>query len=161
MSSKYLSRMWPRREDGPPPKRISTPAGMRLSVIVDKGEFMQGPFQSPRSPRPPQLVLPEEVQGVIVTHEVDVQSTKKFPDGTRNPSPSPPYSQSIFSEKSVSAEERPTQRRPAAQLLLRRRLFIILAVAVTVLLALIIGLAAGLSKKHTKAYVPRAHQLTS
>jgi hypothetical protein len=151
MSTNYLSLMWPRQEEMPPPKRISTPAGLRLSVILDKGELGSVLAQPSRSPGPPRLVLPEESNQVIVTHEVDVQSTERFPGKTRNPSPSPPYSQSLYSEKSVLTEERPTQRQqPATRQWLRRRIFIILGITFTVLLALIIGLAVGLSKKHPK-----------
>jgi hypothetical protein len=155
MSANYLSRLWPREEDSAPPKRISTPAGLRLSVILDKGELGSSLAAPPHSPKPPRLVTPEESYSVTVTHEVDVQSTRRFPDKTRNPSPSPPYSQSLFSEKSKSllTDERPAERpRPvAARQWVRRRLFIILGVAFAVLLALIIGLAVGLSKKHTKS----------
>ena len=150
MSANYLSRLWPREEESTPPKRISTPAGLRLSVILDKGELGSSLAAPPHSPKPPRLVLPEESYSVTVTHEVDVQSTKR----TRNPSPSPPYSQSLFSEKSKSVltDERPNERpHPAARQWVRRRLFVILGVTFAVLLALIIGLAVGLSKKHTKS----------
>jgi hypothetical protein len=154
MSANYLSLLWPRDEESAPPKRISTPAGLRLSVILDKGELGSSLAAPPRSPKPPRLVLPEESYSVTVTHEVDVQSTKRYPDKTRNPSPSPPYSQSLFSEKSKSVltDERPNERpHSAARQWVRRRLFVILGVAFAVLLALIIGLAVGLSKKHTKS----------
>jgi hypothetical protein len=154
MSSNYLSRLWPREEESAPPKRISTPAGLRLSVILDKGELGSSLAAPPHSPKRPRLVLPEESYSVTVTHEVDVQSTKRFPDKTRNPSPSPPYSQSLYSEKSKSVltDERPTERpQPAARQWIRRRMFAILGVAFAVLLTLIIGLAVGLSKKHHKA----------
>jgi hypothetical protein len=154
MSTNYLSHLWPREEESAPPKRISTPAGLRLSVILDKGDLGSSLAAPPHSPKPPRLVLPEETYSVTVTHEVDVQSTKKFPDKSQNPTPSPPYSQSQFSEKSKSVltDERPLERpRPAAQQWWRRRLFLILGATFVVLLCFIIGLAVGLSKKHSKS----------
>jgi hypothetical protein len=154
MSSNYLSRLWPREEDSAPPKRISTPAGQRLSVILDKGDLGSSLAGRSHSPKPPRLVVPEESYQVTVTHEVDVQSTKKVADKTQNLAPSPPYSQSSFSEKtkSLSTVEHPVERpQPATRQWFRRRLFILLGVGFAVLLALIIGLAAGLSKKHHNA----------
>jgi hypothetical protein len=155
MASTYLSRIWPADEDSAPPKRISTPAGLRLSVILDKGELGSSLSVPLPSPKPPRLVLPEESNQVIVTHEVDVQTSERYPGKTRNPTPSPPYSQSMFSEnsKSLLTDERPTERPPpsTARQWFRRRMFIALGVGFAVLLAMIIGLAVGLSKKHHNA----------
>jgi len=67
------------------------------------------------------------------------------------PTPSPPYTQSVFSEKSVFAasaqEQDQTKKRKGFVGGFPKRVLIALVVLLLVLLALIIGLAAGLSSK--------------
>jgi hypothetical protein len=100
--------------------------------------------------------IPGRAGGVIVTQSIDVTETDKEAESSTKAS-SPGYSESIFADKR-DLEDSPGRRKRAAASTgvfgcSRRRVIVVAAVATLVLLAIIVGLAVGLSRKSSKRYV--------
>ena len=151
-----IPKMWLRtgEDELPPQKRISTPAGMRLSVIMN--EVRPGPssprLHSTRSfTRPQRLSITKGTTIVVSPPEDEVPGDHEKSTGTASPG----YSN--FSEKSALTEIHPLERRyetetdtPTPPKRKSKRFWLIVIVGILLLLALIIGLAVGLSQKHSK-----------
>jgi len=126
-------------EELPAPKRISTPAGLRLSTILENGDNQA---KSPTKAKRLSLNRPP----VLVEDPTEESST-----------PSQGYSYSVVSEKSAHAVSSPARLDNLRNNVKRRggwkRLVILVAVGVLALTALIIGLAIGLTYQHKLEYV--------
>jgi hypothetical protein len=159
-----------RQEDTPLPakKRIQTPAGARLSHVLNADASLLVP--SPRTPKTPKspLTLAKSAGAVIVTREVDVESfrqsqLRRNTQGTTQLSPiaaSMPDQTSLFSEKSLFAGSdveggKARWQRPAGcfgasslrDVKRGQRFWVLIALGVLAILGLIIGLSVGLTMK--------------
>lgn len=183
MSGYLSSRRWPKPgDDGPIPKRISTPAGLRLSEVMNERR-QSDTSELPLSPVTP-TVAPRisfsknagnSLIGIRVVdtdleensqpeaenshqqspHRDSPKSSKKsvpaVAAASGAPSPSSPYTQSFFSEKSAPDAQQPARKKRLGCFagLITKRTVLLLGVLVLILLAAIVGLAVGLSKKHS------------
>jgi hypothetical protein len=87
----------------------------------------------------------------FVSEAADVESLSKEPDSAKTTSTPRAYSSSITSEKKPVEGEEPTRRRRGALgTANRRKCMIVLGVVSILLLALIVGLAAGLTLKKSR-----------
>jgi hypothetical protein len=153
MAGSFLPRKWSRTidpDDLPATKRISTPAGMRLSVIMNNSDSKS--LQSSRGSHvPPQLPIMRETTFGFVSEAADVESLPKEPDSAKTTSTPRAYSPSITSEKKPVEGKGPTRRkRGALGSASKRKCMVMLGVVSILLLALIIGLAAGLTLKKSR-----------
>lgn len=126
-------------EELPAPKRISTPAGLRLSTILENGDNQ---VKSPTRPKRLSLNRPP----VLVEDPREGSST-----------PSQGYSYSVFSDKSAHAVSSPARLNSLKSNVTRRggwkRLVLFVGVGVLALTALVVGLAVGLTYQHKLEYV--------
>lgn len=124
-------------EELPAPKRISTPAGLRLSTILENGDN-----HAKSSTRPNRLSLNRPP--ILVE------------DPTEGSSP-PSQGYSFVSDKSAHAVSAPARINSLRSNATRRggwkRLVLFIGVGVLALIALIVGLAVGLSYQHKLEYV--------
>jgi len=125
-------------EELPAPKRIATPAGLRLSTILENGDTQAKSQTKPKrlSNRPPILV--EDL-------------------GESSSTPSQGYSYSVWSDKSAHAVSGPARLNSLRSNVTRRggwkRLVLFVGVGVLALTAVIVGLAVGLTYQHKLEYV--------
>jgi len=126
-------------EELPAPKRISTPAGLRLSTILENGDNQaKSPTRAKRLSlnRPPTLT----------------EDPREDPS-----SPSKGYSYSDFSDKSAHTVSSPARLDSLRSNVKRRggwkRLVLFVGVGVLALTALVVGLAVGLTYQHKLEYV--------
>jgi hypothetical protein len=169
MSNTFAAGKW-RKEDAPlpAPKRISTPAGMRLSVVMNESTIQN--IASPISPNQekkeylPQIpsypYLSSPTVRVVEESDEDAESIHKQPDSAKSAILPLPYAESVYSQPSlpsIFAKDDPKERKPGRlttlAILDRRRLpkWAFLAIVLAILiLGVVIGLAVGLSKKHTQ-----------
>jgi len=167
MSGAFHARKWSRQEadDLPAPRRISTPAGMRLSVIMNENDIGKPAPSSPVSPkvsnRPPQLSFNKETTTVRVVEEEDedVESVQKEPNSAKTSSTPRAYASSLFSDDSepaVPVEEKKQQDEPkklgliAISIAGKRKCLIFSVVAFLMVFSLVVGLAVGLSQKKAR-----------
>jgi len=131
-------------EDLPEPKRISTPAGLRLSTILENGDQAKGPSKLKRLSFNKQPVLvedPNETSGAVEA-------------GSLAPPPAQGYTYSIFSDKSATVVSGPIKPEPVDKdnFITRRggwrRLALIVGLVLLVILALGVGLGVGLKHRH-------------
>jgi hypothetical protein len=154
------------------PKRISTPAGLRLSSIIntEAKETPESPSFASRfsnssfSPRRLSLNAGKRFSGIRVVDDVTVEEQRsKFKEDLSSLKgvaatipPSPEYGGSSNSEKSVhllpdSPSEKTVDQARNKNTTSRRRIIIALVILFLILLAVIIGLAVGLSTKKHKS----------
>jgi hypothetical protein len=151
MAGVFSSRKWSQQDDElPAPKRISTPAGLRLSVIMNnsgKRKSLQS-IKSLNLPSP--LPLAKEAP-ILVRHDIDVESLHKEPNSAKTTSTPEAYSRSLVSEKSIFAYVEPKPKRKGVLGAFdKRKCILILGVVSLLLAALVIGLAVGLTRKHSR-----------
>jgi hypothetical protein len=169
MSTVFTAGKW-RKDDVPlpAPKRISTPAGMRLSVVMN--ETTAKNIASPISPSQekkeylPQIpslpYLPSPTVRVVEESDEDEESVQKQPDSAKSAVAPLAYAESVYSQPSVPsifAQEEPKARKREGLVPLaifdRRRWSewaLLGLVAAVIVLGVVIGLAVGLTKKHTQ-----------
>ena len=151
MAGVFSSRKWSKQLEGdelPAPKRISTPAGMRLSVIMNDSSKRKS-LQSIKSINLPSP-LPISKEGpIVVQHDIDVESLHKEPNSAKTTSTPHAYSHSVVSEKSVFAEEQPKRTRVLGPFG-KKKCILLLGISFLLLVALVIGLAVGLTRKHSR-----------
>ena len=153
MAGVFSSRKWSKQLEGdelPAPKRISTPAGMRLSVIMNDSSKRKS-LQSIKSINLPSP-LPITKEGpIVVQHDIDVESLHKEPNSAKTTSTPHAYTHSVVSEKSIFAEGQPkrTKGRGLGGFGKRKCMFI-LGISSVLLVALVIGLAVGLTRKPSR-----------
>lgn len=166
MSAGFHARKWSRQEadDLPAPRRISTPAGMRLSVIMKDIETGQPAPVSPVSPkignRPPQLTFNKETTTVRVVEEEDedAESIQKESQSAKTSSTPRAYATSLFSVDSepaahvVEEKQKDPKKAPliAMSIAGRRKCIIFSVVAFLMAFSLIVGLAVGFSHKKSR-----------
>jgi hypothetical protein len=133
-------------EDLPEPKRISTPAGLRLSTILENGDQAKGPSKPKRlsfNKQPVLLEDPHENPGAVDADSLGL------------PVPGQGYTYSIFSDKSATVVSGPMKPEvnDKANFMTRRggwkRLALIVGLALLIVLALGVGLGVGL-KHHSQ-----------
>ena len=113
----------------PPAKRISTPAGQRLSVILEGGDAQKYSHAAHRAS--------VRKSGIVTTTELGS-------NGDAKPTLSG-YSYNVWSdgEKFAVLKNNPTVARRGGW----KRILIIVAIAIAFIIALAVGLAVGLKKK--------------
>ncbi|TLD38460.1 hypothetical protein E2P81_ATG01003 [Venturia nashicola] len=120
-----------------PPKRISTPAGMRLSVIMENG----GDFHS--LPKRTSMFSSKGSSKTLIT------SPRKDSTATNEDIGTGGYSPSVFAEKRPPSSQQTNQ---AGGFFQRRggwkRILTLLAVLLICIIAIAVGLAVGLKKSH-------------
>jgi hypothetical protein len=134
-------------EELPAPKRISTPAGLRLSTILENGDQAKPPTKNKRFSfnKPPVLV--EDPQEGASTVGASTLGASTLSQG---------YSYSIFSEKSATVVSGPAKGEGSknGSFVTRRggwkRLALLILLGLLALIALIVGLAIGLTHHHNE-----------
>ena len=152
MAGVFSKRKWVKPVEGeefPAPKRISTPAGMRLSVILNDNTRKN--LQSSRSNVPAPLSISREIPEEPFTAYGDVESFTKEPNSAKTTSTPRAYSLSVYSEKQALPENGSKKRRRGLFGAFDKTTCVIILVVFTVLLlAAVIGLAVGLTRKHKR-----------
>lgn len=138
------------KEELPAPKRISTPAGLRLSTILENGDQVKTPSKNKRFSFNKSPVIAEDAQEGSSTVDGSTLAASSNSQG---------YSYSIFSEKSATAVSGPANahRKRGGSFMTRRggwkRLALLVLFVLLALIALAVGLGVGLTHKHNQQYV--------
>lgn len=129
-------------EELPAPKRISTPAGLRLSTILENGDQAKPPTKNKRFSFNKSPVLVEDPQEGASTVGASTLGASTLSQG---------YSYSIFSEMSATVVSGPAnaEERKNGSFVTRRggwkRLALLLLLGLLALIAIVVGLAVGLT----------------
>ena len=135
----FISRGWSNEaSDLSPPKRISTPAGMRLSVIMENGGNLHGrPKRNSIFSKASSNTLIETPRRTSTVGSEDIRGGASG------------YSYSIFAEK-PSLSEQGSQK--AGGFFQRKggwkRILILLALLLVSIIAIVVGLVVGLKKSN-------------
>lgn len=135
----FLSRGWTNEpSDLSPPKRISTPAGMRLSVIMENGGNLHG------RPKRNSLFSSKASSNTLI--DTPGRASTVTSEDVRGGASG--YSYSIFAEKPSPSEVGSTREGFWQKKGGWKRILILLALLLLSIIAIVVGLVVGLKKSN-------------